>query len=175
MTSTFSWKNSVSLCSASFCTPRPNLPVTPCWDSRKFRWWLRAPLSIGTETTILTRLPWALVSPRAKDEAIARCKCGGHSVKCHQLDISYLSPAILYFLGCVCLCVCVYSKKIFKEFKSPVKRAANSIFPAPPFPIPPPTTHQNRAGESHFLETLKIHITSFLLHRLQPPTTSQVI
>ena len=23
----FSWKNSVSLCSASFCTPRPNLPV----------------------------------------------------------------------------------------------------------------------------------------------------
>ena len=25
----FSWKNSVSLCPASFCTPRPNLPVTP--------------------------------------------------------------------------------------------------------------------------------------------------
>ncbi|KAB0347040.1 hypothetical protein FD754_011897 [Muntiacus muntjak] len=24
-----SWKNSVSLCPASFCTPRPNLPVTP--------------------------------------------------------------------------------------------------------------------------------------------------
>ena len=29
MTSVFSWKNSVSLCPASFCTPRPNLPVTP--------------------------------------------------------------------------------------------------------------------------------------------------
>ena len=29
MTSEFSWQNSVSLCSASFCTPRPNLPVTP--------------------------------------------------------------------------------------------------------------------------------------------------
>ena len=29
MTSTFSWQNSVSLCPASFCTPRPNLPVTP--------------------------------------------------------------------------------------------------------------------------------------------------
>ena len=28
MTSVFSWQNSVSLCSASFCTPRPNLPVT---------------------------------------------------------------------------------------------------------------------------------------------------
>ena len=29
MTSGFSWQNSVSLCPASFCTPRPNLPVTP--------------------------------------------------------------------------------------------------------------------------------------------------
>ena len=25
----FSWQNSVSLCPASFCTPRPSLPVTP--------------------------------------------------------------------------------------------------------------------------------------------------
>ena len=29
MTSVFSWQNSISLCPASFCTPRPNLPVTP--------------------------------------------------------------------------------------------------------------------------------------------------
>ena len=29
MTSAFSWQNSTSLCPASFCTPRPNLPVTP--------------------------------------------------------------------------------------------------------------------------------------------------
>ena len=29
MTSAFSWQNSISLCSSSFCTPRPNLPVTP--------------------------------------------------------------------------------------------------------------------------------------------------
>ena len=28
-TSAFSWQNSISLCPASFCTPRPNLPVTP--------------------------------------------------------------------------------------------------------------------------------------------------
>ena len=28
-TSFFSWKNSIHLCPASFCTPRPNLPVTP--------------------------------------------------------------------------------------------------------------------------------------------------
>ena len=27
MTSAFSWQNSTSLCTASFCTPRPNLPV----------------------------------------------------------------------------------------------------------------------------------------------------
>ena len=30
MTSAFSWKNSISLLPASFCTPRPNLPFTPC-------------------------------------------------------------------------------------------------------------------------------------------------
>ena len=29
MTSAFSWHNSVSLCPTSFCTTRPNLPVTP--------------------------------------------------------------------------------------------------------------------------------------------------
>ena len=29
MTSEFSWQNSISFCPASFCTPRPNLPVTP--------------------------------------------------------------------------------------------------------------------------------------------------
>ena len=29
MTSAFSWQKSVSLCPASFCTPRSNLPVTP--------------------------------------------------------------------------------------------------------------------------------------------------
>ena len=29
MTCVFSWQNSVSLCPASFCTPRPKLPVTP--------------------------------------------------------------------------------------------------------------------------------------------------
>ena len=29
MTSAFSWQNSVNLYSASFCSPRPNLPVIP--------------------------------------------------------------------------------------------------------------------------------------------------
>ena len=29
MTRAFSWQNSISLCPASFCTPRPNLPVNP--------------------------------------------------------------------------------------------------------------------------------------------------
>ena len=29
MTSVFFWHNSISLCPASFCTPRPNLPVIP--------------------------------------------------------------------------------------------------------------------------------------------------
>ena len=29
MTSAFPWQNSITLCPALFCTPRPNLPVTP--------------------------------------------------------------------------------------------------------------------------------------------------
>ena len=29
MTSAFSWQNTISLCPASFCITRPNLPVTP--------------------------------------------------------------------------------------------------------------------------------------------------
>ena len=29
MTCMFSWQDSVNLCPASFCIPRPNLPVTP--------------------------------------------------------------------------------------------------------------------------------------------------
>ena len=29
MTSAFSWQSSISLCPASFCTPRSNFPVTP--------------------------------------------------------------------------------------------------------------------------------------------------
>ena len=29
MTSAFSWQNSISLCPASFCISRPNLPITP--------------------------------------------------------------------------------------------------------------------------------------------------
>ena len=29
MTCAFSWQNSISLCPASFCTPRPNVPITP--------------------------------------------------------------------------------------------------------------------------------------------------
>ena len=35
MTSVFSWQNSVSLCPALFCTPRPNLPVTPISHANK--------------------------------------------------------------------------------------------------------------------------------------------
>ena len=44
-TSAFSWQNSISLCPASFCIPRPNLPVTPgvswlpTFAFQRARWW----------------------------------------------------------------------------------------------------------------------------------------
>ena len=42
MTSAFSWQNSISLCPASFCIPRPNLPVTPgvSWLPTGWHYWL---------------------------------------------------------------------------------------------------------------------------------------
>ena len=36
MTSVFSWQTSISLCPASFRTPGPNLPVTPCCYKRLY-------------------------------------------------------------------------------------------------------------------------------------------
>ena len=43
MTSALSWQNSITLCPPSFCTPRPNLPVTSgvwmVWDWM-FRCWM---------------------------------------------------------------------------------------------------------------------------------------
>ena len=36
MTSAFSWQNSISLCPASFRTPRPNLPVIARRDKKAF-------------------------------------------------------------------------------------------------------------------------------------------
>lgn len=42
---------------------------------------------------------------------------------------------------------------------------------APPFLILSSTAHQAKAGDSHFWKTLKISMTSFLLHSLQPPAS----
>ena len=36
MTNAFSWENSVSLCSTSFCSPRPNLPVNSMYPLNSY-------------------------------------------------------------------------------------------------------------------------------------------
>lgn len=41
--------------------------------------------------------------------------------------------------------------------------------PSPSLPHSLSQAHSNRAGDCHFLDTLKIYITSFLPHSLQPP------
>ena len=68
MTSAFSLQNSVSLCPASFCTPRPNLPVTPgiSWLStfafqssimkRTSFWGISSRRSLGLHRTIQLQL-----------------------------------------------------------------------------------------------------------------------
>ena len=68
MTSAFSWENSISLCPASFCTPRPNLPVTqgvswlptfafqtPIMQSACF-WGVSSRRSLGLHRTIQLQL-----------------------------------------------------------------------------------------------------------------------
>ena len=55
MTSAFSWKNSISLFPASFCTPRPNLPVTPSVS------WLP---TFGFQSPIMKRISFLGVSSR---------------------------------------------------------------------------------------------------------------
>ena len=68
--SVFSWQNSISLCPASFCTPRPNFPVTPgiCWlptfafQSPMMKWHVFQGLVlkglVGLHRTIQLQLLW---------------------------------------------------------------------------------------------------------------------
>ena len=50
MTSAFSWQNSISLCRASFGTPRRNLPVTPGVSSEK--------AMASHSSTLAWKIPW---------------------------------------------------------------------------------------------------------------------
>ena len=69
MTSEFSWQNSISLCPASFCTLRPNLPITlgitwlptlafqsPIMKKTSFFWVLVLEDLIGLHRTVLLQL-----------------------------------------------------------------------------------------------------------------------
>ena len=47
MTNVFSWENSVSLCPASFCTPRQNLPVTPSISAGVQPRWIQGDSKVG--------------------------------------------------------------------------------------------------------------------------------
>ena len=61
MTSAFSWANSISFCPASFCTSRPNLPVSPGVS------WLptfafQSPVNICIPDILECEVKWALGS-----------------------------------------------------------------------------------------------------------------
>ena len=54
ITSAFSWQNSISLCPASFHTPRPNLPVTPgvsCLPTFAFQSLIKKRTSFGGDSS----------------------------------------------------------------------------------------------------------------------------
>ena len=71
MTSAFSWQNSVSLWPASFCTPKPNLPLTPGFCFLIYR---------DTNTWSNRQIwPWSTEWSRAKGNRVLLRKHTGHS------------------------------------------------------------------------------------------------
>ena len=62
MTSAFSWQNSVSLCPASFCTPRSNLPVTLCIS------WLP---TFASQSPMMSRTSFFWCSKRSSEKDMA--------------------------------------------------------------------------------------------------------
>ena len=76
MTSAFSWQNSISLCPASFCTPRPNLPL----------------LQVSLDFLLLHSSPlqwkghlfWVLVDEHEFERALGVSDAHG-SLACHSL------------------------------------------------------------------------------------------
>ena len=68
ITSTFSWQNSFSLCPASFCSSRPNLPVSPCIS------WLLTFALIIPEGTYVLQFSVGILSPKDHQQEPA-CQC----------------------------------------------------------------------------------------------------
>ena len=68
MTSTFSWQNSFNLCPASFCSTRPNLPVSPCIS------WLLTFALIIPEGTYFLQFSVGILSPKDNQQEPS-CQC----------------------------------------------------------------------------------------------------
>jgi len=71
MTNAFSWQNSISLCPASFHTPRPNLPVTPGVS------WLP---TFTFQSPIMKRIPFWGVSSKRSCRSSQNCSTSTFSV-----------------------------------------------------------------------------------------------
>ena len=99
MTSAFSWQNSVSLCPASFCTRRPNLPATPSIS------WLSCIGSFCSFKAVLSncifqsiRFPPSMVQVRAAAAAAAKslqsCPTLWDPIDCWEPAYCILSAAL---------------------------------------------------------------------------------
>ena len=101
MTSGFSWQNSISLCPASFCTPRANLPLTPGFL------WLP---TFAFQSPIMKRTSFLDVSSR---------KSCGSSQNC-STSASYIASA---FRKMFLICITIDSIHLFKK-----KATVSSLF-----------------------------------------------
>ena len=81
MTSAFSWQNSISFCHVSFCTPRPNLPVTPGIS------WLP---TFAFQSPIMKRTSFGGVSPSTIQLQLLQHYWSGHRL-----------GLLWYWMGCL--------------------------------------------------------------------------
>ena len=80
MTSAFSWQNSISLFPASFCIPRPNLPVTPGIS------WLP---TFAFQSPIMKRTSFLDVHSRRSCRSSQNCSTSFFSITGWGIDLDY--------------------------------------------------------------------------------------
>ena len=109
MTSAFSWQNSVSLCPASFCTPRPKCLLLPVFLD--FLLLYSSPLAPHS-STLAWKIPWT--EEPGGLQFMGSLRVGHDWATSLSLSICLYNYAIIY--NCICICICETNSKYFNHF-----------------------------------------------------------
>ena len=162
MTSAFSWQNSVSLCPISFCTLKPNLPVTPGFS------WLP---TFAFQSPMMKRTSYFSVSSRRS------CNCFQFTFfqVCSLVGITPIGSRVGHFwaiLWCVTLLLLLLSRFSHVRLCATSQTAAHQAPPSLGFsrqehwsglPFPSPM-HESGKWKVKSLSRVRLLAT----HRLQP-------